>query len=91
MGDQAGQLTFGVGREDHASVAEDGGLAFSVLTHKSDVWGLPIHPGTAEPSGPMTRLTSGEGNYTGQLFQKPATDWPSFLTGPATRTCGLKI
>lgn len=69
-GDQAEQVTFGAGREDHASMSEDGGLAFSVLTHKSDIWGLPIHPGTAEPSGPMTRLTSGEGNYTGPVVSK---------------------
>jgi len=59
----AERLTFGAGREDSPSVAADGSLVFSVLTHKSDVWGLPIHADTAESRGPLARLTSGEGNY----------------------------
>lgn len=58
----AEQVSFGVGREDHPSVAADGALVFSVMTHKSDVWALPIDANTAQPRGPLARLTSGEGN-----------------------------
>ena len=58
----AEQLSFGVGREDHPSVAADGGLVFSVLTHRSDVWALPIDANTAQLRGPIVRLTSGEGS-----------------------------
>ena len=62
VGGPAEQLSFGVGREDHPSVAADGALVFSVLTHRSDVWALPIDPDTAQPRGSIARLTSGEGN-----------------------------
>ena len=56
------QLSWGVGREDHPSVAADGTIVFSVLTHKTDVWGLPIDADAAQPQGPLVRLTSGQGN-----------------------------
>jgi Tol biopolymer transport system component len=59
----AEQLTFGVGRADHPSMAADGTLAFSVLTHQSAIWNLPIQAETAQPLGPATRMISAEGDY----------------------------
>lgn len=52
------QLTFGAGRQDYPAVSEDGVLAFTVLTRKSDVWSLPLGSG-GEPAGGLTRLTTG--------------------------------
>lgn len=66
----AEQVTFGVGREDHPSVAADGTMVFSVLTHKSDIWALPIDADTAQPRGPMARLTSGEGNSSRPMISE---------------------
>lgn len=59
----AEQLTFGVGRADHPSMAADGALAFSVLTHQSVIWSLPIHAETAAVLGPAKRMISAEGDY----------------------------
>lgn len=76
---EAEQLTYGAGREDHPSMAEDGALVFSALTHKSDVWALPVNQGTGDQNGPITRLTSGEGNYTTPVISRSA-DRLSFVS-----------
>jgi len=78
----AEQVTFGAGREDHPSMSADGTLVFSVLTHKSDVWGLPIHAQTGEPSGPMIRLTSGQGSYMRPVVSRDGSRL-AFLTNRA--------
>lgn len=65
----AEQVSFGAGREDHPSAAADGTIVFSVLTHKTDVWELPIDANTAKLRGRLARLTSGEGNCS-----RPTTD-----------------
>ncbi len=57
------QVTFGSGRDDHASFASGGTLVFSVLTYKSDVWSLPLDVRTGEPNGHIFRLTSGTANH----------------------------
>jgi len=59
----AEQLTFGVGRADHPSLAADGALAFSVLTQQSVVWALPTQADTAEVLGPAERIVSAEGDH----------------------------
>ncbi len=59
----AEQMTFGNGREDQATVANDGTLAFAVLTYKSDVWSLPTNRETGEARGPLTKLTSSSANH----------------------------
>jgi len=75
----AEKLTFGAGREDNPSIAADGSMVFSVLTCKSDVWGLPIHADNAEARGPLIRLAAGEGDYIRPVVSR-AGDHLAFLS-----------
>ncbi|MCW5979166.1 MAG: PD40 domain-containing protein [Bryobacteraceae bacterium] len=59
----AEQVTFGAGWEDNPTASADGSMAYSVLTHKSDVCSQPLDPNAARTQGPMVRLTSDAADY----------------------------
>ncbi|MCZ2079365.1 MAG: hypothetical protein LC130_30735 [Bryobacterales bacterium] len=76
------QVTFGSGRDDHASFARGGTLVFSVLTYKSDVWSLPLDVRTGEPNGHMIRLTSGTANHMRPVVSTDGSR-VAFVSNPA--------
>jgi len=58
----AERLTFGAGQEDTPSISADGSMVFSVLTHRSEIWSVPIGSDAMEPRGPLAKLASSANN-----------------------------